>query len=91
MLLVDNIVLGVLVVSVILSFVFTKFKGNISQVLYINLISYLILSVIAIIALSLFEDKNFIFATAIDFAYSLLIVVPVTLVIIGLRYIIKKY
>ncbi len=88
---VDKIVLGVLLLSVILSFAFTKFKGSISRVLFVNLISYPIASIVAIIILSFFVEKNFILAIGIDFVYSLLIVVPVTLIIFGLSYIIKHY
>jgi len=90
MLLIDEIVLGLVGLSLVISLAVNKFKFDVNKILFVNIILYPIISIIALIILGIMTDKNLVIALIIDFVYSFIVMALITVFIFGLGFLIKK-
>lgn len=89
--LVDKLVLGLVVLSLFLSFTFCRFKFDLKKILFYNLIIYPALFILTFLLSPIIYDQNFNMALAIDFFYSLIFIGTITALTFGLIFIIKRF
>ncbi len=90
MLLIDEIILGLVGISLVISLAVNKFKFDVNKILFVNIIIYPIISIIALIILGIMTDRNLVIAFIIDFVYSFIIMALITVFIFGLGFLVKK-
>jgi hypothetical protein len=87
---VDDIIIYLIIISITISIAIDKLKLNLIRILFYNVIIYPLAFAVAFMTISFYENKDLMTALFINFIYSIMLLVPITVVLFFFVKLLKK-